>query len=200
MVVHHFQLTRAEYKMSPKKFAAAAVVVMIIMLLFLTFFHRHPTISADLESLDAAAVYSPAYGTIKKIATNGDYVHVIIFLSPLDIHRQYYPCDGKLAAREHDNNGKFYLAYELEKSSKNDKVITTLDTAHGRIIIKQIAGFLARCIVSYDTVGDTVRVGREMGMIEFGSRVDILLPRAGLDLRVDINQRVHGPDTMLGIY
>ena len=183
-----------------KKLVAALITVLICLLLFLSFFHRYPTIRADLDALDPAAIYAPAYGTIKQIREIDDYTHLIIFLSPLDIHRQYYPCDGMLAARTHDNSGKYYLAYELEKSSDNDKVITTLDTAHGRVVIKQIAGFLARCIVSYDSIGDKVRAGREMGMIEFGSRVDLLLPRAGLRLNVDVGQRVNGPDTIIGIY
>lgn len=183
-----------------KKLVAAFITVLICLLLFLSFFHRHPTIRADLDALNPAAIYSPAYGTIKQIREIDDYIHVIIFLSPLDIHRQYYPCDGTLVRRTHDNSGKYYLAYELEKSSDNDKVITTLDTAHGRVVIKQIAGFLARCIVSYDSIGDAVRAGREMGMIEFGSRVDLLLPRAGLRLHVGVGQRVNGPDTIIGIY
>lgn len=183
-----------------KKLVAALITALICLLLFLSFFHRYPTIRADLDALDPAAIYSPAYGTIKQIREIDDYVHLIIFLSPLDIHRQYYPCDGKLAARERDASGKYYLAYELEKSSDNDKVITTLDTTQGRVIIKQIAGFLARCIVSYDSIGDAVRAGREMGMIEFGSRVDLLLPLAGLRLHVDVGQRVNGPDTIIGAY
>jgi phosphatidylserine decarboxylase len=183
-----------------KKITAGLIVALICLLLFLSFFHRHPSIQVDLEELDPAAIYAPAYGTLKDIRAIDDYIHVIIFLSPLDIHRQYYPCDGTLTAREHDNSGKYYLAYELEKSSENDKVITTLDTAHGRIVIKQIAGFLARCIVSYDSVGDNIRAGREMGMIEFGSRVDLLLPRAGLELQAKIGQRLNGPDTVIGTY
>lgn len=186
--------------MLPKKVSAGIITVMIVVLLFLSFFHRHPTIKTNMDAIDPAAIYSPAYGILKDIRAVDDYVHLIIFLSPLDIHRQYYPCDGKLFAREHDNSGKYYLAYELEKSSDNDKVITTLDTAHGRVIIKQIAGFLARCIVSYDSIGDAVRAGREMGMIEFGSRVDLLLPRAGLRLHVGVGERVNGPDTIIGAY
>jgi len=186
--------------MLPKKFSAAIVIAMIFVLLFLSFFHRYPVIEINIDEMSPKAIHSPAYGTLKDIRVIDDYIHAIIFLSPLDIHRQYYPCDGTLTSRKHDSTGKYYLAYELEKSSENDKVITILDTAHGRIVIKQIAGFLARCIVSYDSVGDVIRAGREMGMIEFGSRVDLLLPRAGLELQVEIGQRLNGPDTVIGAY
>jgi phosphatidylserine decarboxylase len=177
---------------------------LIIFILFIIYFHRHPKII--IPSIDNYTILSPAYGTIKKIENKDNYTHVIIFLSPLDVHVQYYPIRGKVINQEHDMNGKFHLAFQLNKSDQNEKVITTIKPTINinNIIIQQIAGFVARristTIKNLQNNGIDIEPGNKLGMIHLGSRVDLILPSNNLQLLVKENQYVNGPYTQIGYY
>ncbi len=179
-------------------FTGAIIVCLILILILATgvaFFFRHPHIS-DIGR-HKSEIRSPAYGTIKRIERLDNDWHIIIFLSPFDIHRQYYPTPGIITAREHDKTGKFYLAFDLDKSSQNEKIITTMEMdAGGTLIMKQIAGWFARCVAAYNDIGSHVESGEPAGMIEFGSRVDVIFP-ARYKLVAEVGDYVHGPDTVL---
>lgn len=177
---------------------------LIILILFIIYFHRHPII--NIPNIDNYTILSPAYGTIKKIQTKDNYTHIIIFLSPLDVHVQYYPIRGKVIQQEHDMNGKFHLAFQLNKSDKNEKVITTIkpNININNIIVQQIAGFLVRristTIKNIKNTGNDIEPGHKLGMIHLGSRVDLLLPTYNLNILVKENQYVYGPYTQIGFY
>jgi phosphatidylserine decarboxylase len=164
---------------------------------FLLFFYRFP---AERVKSDANAVYSPAYGKIMKITNRPDNTtYIAIFLSPLDIHYQFFPVSGEVKSVEHDANGKFELAYELNKSNDNEKCIHVIENDRGEFTVYQIAGFLVRRISPYDAAGQKAVSGKCMGLIEFGSRVDIIIPqRDQFKLNVKEGDVVNGLDTVLG--
>jgi len=102
-------------------------------------------------------------------------VRVSIFMNVFDCHVNRYPADGTVSYR-HYNSGEFGHAGVEKASLKNEQASIGLVTSHGRILIRQIAGLVARRIVTDHMVGTTVRQAQRMGMIRFGSRVDLFLP------------------------
>jgi phosphatidylserine decarboxylase len=172
----------------------------IILVLFILWFHRHPLNTRVFSNDDV--IYSPAYGKIMKIQyLQGNKLHIAIYLSPKDIHRQYIPIDGTIIDKIYDRTGKFALAYNVNKSALNEKYITVLKSKYGNIEIYQIAGKLVRRISNYMKVGQTVTTGEEIGIIHFGSRVDIILPNISLfKLLVKEGEYMCGMDSKLGYY
>lgn len=165
------------------------VVICIIILLFLIYFYRNP---ASRTGWADNIVVAPSYGTVCKIGYNPSYlgeektderIHICIFLSPLDVHQQYYPMNGFVTNRVYDDTGTFALAYKLEKSDENEKKLHFINTKFGEVIVTQIAGVLPRRIVSDYGTGPC-EAGQRLGMIKFGSRVDISLPSEGLELDI----------------
>ena len=149
------------------------IVCLIVGALF--FFYRFPK---ERTHSEADKVYSPAYGRIMKITKQEDgTLYIAIFLSPLDIHYQFFPVSGYVKQVDYDHTGKFELAYELNKSNANEKCIHVINNEYGDFTIYQIAGFLVRRISPYDKVGQTAVSGKCMGLIHFGSRVDIIIPQ-----------------------
>lgn len=177
--------------------------VSLSVFVFLLFFYRYPLVS-NPYSISNNVILSPAYGTIKKIVNDGKNITIIIFLSPLDVHVQYYPTNGNVINQIHDLNGNFELAYKINKSSQNEKVITVIKplmNIGGNIMIKQIAGFCVRRITTtLKYIGEYVNVGQKMGMIKFGSRVDITVPADNFKLYVTEGDTVKGFNTIVGIY
>lgn len=100
---------------------------------------------------------------------------VSIFMNVLDCHVNRYPCDGAVAYRRY-NPGKFGHAAAEKSSLSNEQASIGLDTPHGKVLIRQIAGLVARRIVTDHEVGTVVHQGQRLGMIRFGSRVDLFLP------------------------
>jgi phosphatidylserine decarboxylase len=105
---------------------------------------------------------------------------VSIFMNVFNVHVNRYPADG-VVKYLHYNKGKFFNASSDKSSLENEQQSVGLETAHGKILVRQIAGLIARRIVTYSKLGETVRQGDRMGMIRFGSRVDVFLP---LDARI----------------
>lgn len=170
-----------------------AVVVCIIVLLFLLYFYRNPPSETGWAD---NVIVAPSYGTVSKIGekstsyhskfldgANNAYTYVCIFLSPIDVHQQYYPINGHVINRVYDDTGKFKLAYELDKSDENEKKLHFINTSHGIVTVTQIAGVLPRRIVSDYELGPC-EAGQRFGMIKFGSRVDLALPSEGLTLTI----------------
>lgn len=172
------------------------LVILVNTVLILIYFYRSPVIKQQVYKNNC--VYSPAYGTIHHIIKTSKYTYILIYLSMFDIHRQFYPINGVLVHRYYDNNGRFNLAYEFEKSSKNEKVVSIIRNTYGQLIkVTQIAGKFVRRITSDSKkIGDKVYIGHEMGFIHFGSRVDIQLP-LNYDIKVNVGDYVNGPDTLI---
>jgi len=172
------------------------IVINIVILILLIIFYRKPVIERQIY--EPNTVYGPCYGTVTHIIKTPTMHYITIFLSITDIHSQYYPINGKLVNRQYDMNGKFALAFEFEKASHNEKAIHTFETKDDEIIrLTQIAGTFARRI-TYDNkkIGDMIEVGSRLGMIHFGSRIDLELPLNYI-LHVKVGDKIKGPDTII---
>ena len=180
------------------------IYLMLVILLCLIYFYREPMINTLNVYMNDTVVLAPAYGVVKKIVYDDNTIHIIIILSVNDIHTQYYPIRGHIKSIEHDPSGKYALAYKLNKSSMNEKNITTIvpkTDIGGDVIIIQIAGCFVRRISNVKkTKGSKVEPAEKLGMIKFGSRVDLIIPRKQFDLKIKEGQYMHGPDTVIGAY
>lgn len=161
--------------------------LMFVFLAFTIFFFRDP------EREIGKNIVSPADGKvikIKKIKDSdvGDSIKVSIFMSVFDVHVNRMPMDGKILKIERVE-GKFFPAYS-EESEKNEKNIILAETKIGEIKIIQIAGIFARRIVCYAKEGKNIAKGERIGMIKFGSRVDLILPKDKVRLRIRVNDKL----------
>ena len=115
---------------------------------------------------------------------------VSIFMSPINVHVNRNPVSGKvIVSRYHP--GKYLAAWNPKSSTENERTTVVYQHAKGNIMIRQVAGALARRIVNYLKEGDEVKRGHEMGFIKFGSRVDIYLP-LNAEILVTMDQVVSG--------
>jgi phosphatidylserine decarboxylase len=138
-------------------------------------------------------VLSPADGVVQSIDPWPDgRTRVSIFMGPLDVHVNRAPCAGTVTSIEHVPGG--YVPAFDKDSERNERVVWHLDTGLGDLEFAQIAGTVARRIVPYANAGEAVRQGERIGLIRFGSRVDIYLP-AGLTPAVTIGQRTRAART-----
>jgi phosphatidylserine decarboxylase len=122
---------------------------------------------------------------------------VSIFMSPFNVHVNWYPFDGDIKYSKY-HPGRFLIAHHPKSSELNECTSVVLEGKPGdNVLIRQVAGFLARRIICYSKAGDTVKQGEEMGIIRFGSRVDFFLP---LDTKIDvkIGQKVVAQKTVIG--
>ena len=106
---------------------------------------------------------------------NGKAKQISIFMSPLDVHVNRIPIDGKLEYLKY-HKGEFVAAFEDKASENNERCEFGIQSKYGKILFTQVAGFLARRIVYEIKPGDTVKIGERFGMIKFGSRVDVVVP------------------------
>lgn len=173
----------------------AVTVASVIFFLLVVWFFRDPV---RKFSPDASAIISPADGEIVIIqdVTESEYFHdkriqVSIFMSPLNVHINRYPVDGLVKYYKY-HPGKYIVAWHPKSSELNERSTVVISDNSGReILVRQIAGAVARRIVTYAREGNDVRQGGELGFIKFGSRVDIFLP-PGTEVRVKVGQKVKG--------
>jgi phosphatidylserine decarboxylase len=148
-------------------------------------------------------VLCPADGKVVVIekTTEGECFHderiqLSIFMSPLNVHVNRYPVGGKVSYFKY-HPGKYLVAWHPKSSTDNERTTVVVDNPdHGEILIRQIAGAVARRIVCYSKVGEIVEQGSEMGFIKFGSRVDVFLP-VDAEINVKLGQKVIGGVTVL---
>nr|NIQ27533.1 phosphatidylserine decarboxylase family protein [Gammaproteobacteria bacterium] len=126
---------------------------------------------------------------------HGQALRISIFLSLFDVHVNRYPVSGAVELREYEP-GRFEPAWRSSASASNERSSTGIHTVRFPVLVRQIAGLAAKRIVTYAQVGDHVRQGERMGLIRFGSRVDVYLPAtANVDVRV--GKRAVGGVTIL---
>lgn len=126
---------------------------------------------------------------------NDRRIQVSIFMSPANVHQNRNPVSGEVVYNQY-HKGKYLVAWDPKSSTENERHSVVLRNPHGDILVKQIAGALARRIVNYLSVGQQVEQSAEYGFIKFGSRVDVLLP-IGTEVQVKLNQVVQGGVTIL---
>lgn len=179
---------------------AVYVIAIFVSALIVRFFripiHRKTTIMEN-------AVISPADGEIaaNEIVMEDEYFHeerrqISIFMSIYNVHINFFPFDGEVTYYKY-HPGKFLVAFKPKSSTENEHNSIVIRDAQGReVLVRQIAGFVARRIVCDLEPGDASIVGEEFGMIRFGSRVDVFLP-VDAEVNVHIGQKVRGKSSVL---
>jgi phosphatidylserine decarboxylase len=175
-----------------------AAVVGVVALTCLGFFRdpeRTPPAGPGL-------VLAPADGRVMRIDEVEDpwvgrAMRASIFLSPLDVHVNRSPVAGLVDSVRYEA-GRFMAAYRDEASELNERCTIALEGDATRIGVKQIAGVLARRIVCRVRTGDKLAAGERFGLIRFGSRTDLVVPRS-TEMRVKIGDRVRGGETVMGV-
>jgi phosphatidylserine decarboxylase len=167
-----------------------------ILAAFTCFFFRNP----DRRIPEGAnLVVSPADGKVVKISRMDDGQQTIsIFLSIFNVHVTRSPISGKLEQLEY-KRGKFRAAFEEEASRVNEQNILTIAGQDIRIVVRQIAGLIARRVVCWKKQGYRLQRGELFGLIRFGSRVDVVLPPQ-VRVLVSVGNKVQGGSSVLGEY
>ena len=181
-----------------KWFYGITSVTIIIFLLVLNFF-RSPFRRFPFDS--EGLVIAPADGTIVAIeeVMENEILHkeclqISIFMSVFNVHANWFPVNGEVLEVSHQN-GRFMAAYLPKSSTENERSAVVMRTKTGAIVMaRQIAGAMARRIVTYAKPGDKCHVDEQMGFIKFGSRVDVYLP-VGSEVLVEMDQKVTGNQT-----
>ena len=163
-------------------------VMLVVAAIVIRFFRVPYRIINKVEN----GVLAPADGTIVSVGPAFEYeyfkderIKVSIFMSINNVHVNSYPIDGNIEYIAY-HPGKYLLAKRPKSSVDNEhNTIVVSKNEHEKVLFRQIAGFVARRIISYPEVGDTVAQGDEVGMIKFGSRVDVFLP---LDTQVVVKK------------
>jgi phosphatidylserine decarboxylase len=148
------------------------------------------------------ALVAPADGKVMAVVPVDDdwvgpAVRLSIFLSPLDVHVNRAPMAGVVRDVE-CVRGRFLAAYRHEASDVNERCTLHLEGDQGRVAVRQIAGVLARRIVCRVKAGDKLEAGQRFGLIRFGSRTDLIVPR-GTDVRAEVGDRVRGGETIMAV-
>jgi phosphatidylserine decarboxylase len=174
-------------------------VLTLGLLLFLVSFFRIP--NRKLTIVDGVVV-APADGKVVVIeeTTDVEYfkdkrLQVSIFMSPANVHVNRNPIDGEVVYNQY-HKGKYLVAWHPKSSTDNERHSVVIRKGNTEILVKQIAGALAKRIINYLQVGQKVKQAEEMGFIKFGSRVDLLLP-IGTRINVELNQAVQGGVTVI---
>lgn len=174
------------------------IVALICFLLFafVCFFFRNP---AREIPQGKNLIVSPADGKVVKIAQSPDGTRTIsIFLNIFNVHVNRSPIAGSLEALEY-KRGKFKVAFDEEASRVNEQNILTIAGPDCRVVVRQIAGLIARRVICWKKTGNGLERGELIGLIRFGSRVDVTLPER-VHILVNIGDRVRGGCSVLGDY
>ncbi|MBN2755828.1 MAG: phosphatidylserine decarboxylase family protein [Bacteroidales bacterium] len=167
---------------------------------FFIMFFRYPDRTAKVVGNQ---IVSPADGevvviekTIEEEYFKDERIQVSIFMSPLNVHVNWYPVSGIVKLFKY-HPGKFLVAWHPKSSKLNERTTVVLKMDNGtEILVRQIAGAMARRIVTYSKENDKAEIGKEFGFIKFGSRLDVFLP-IGTDIKVNLKQLVKGAETVI---
>ena len=174
----------------------------LALFLFLISFFRVPNRKL---TVDEHVIVCPADGkvVVMEEITDEEYfkdkrIQVSVFMSPANVHQNRNPVSGEVVYNKY-HKGKYLVAWHPKSSTENERHSVVIRNERGEILVKQIAGALAKRIVNYLVVGEKVEQSAEMGFIKFGSRVDVLLP-PGTKLNIKLNQVVKGGVTVLATW
>lgn len=177
----------------------AVFVITLFLLLFLISFFRVPNRTLTVSD---GQIIAPADGKVVVIeeAVDDEYfktkrLQVSIFMSPANVHVNRCPLSGQVVYNQY-HKGKYLVAWHPKSSTENERHSVVIRKGSVEVLVKQIAGALAKRIVNYLEVGEEVEQNEEMGFIKFGSRVDLLLP-VGTKVNVQLNQAVKGGVTVI---
>lgn len=192
-------LAAAAFVFLPTAVAWGVAVAAALCCLFVARFFREPT--RPLLQSDGA-VYAPADGrvVITEPVEVAEYLgerrmQVSIFMSIWNVHVNWYPVGGGVAYYKY-HPGKYLVAWHPKSSELNERTTTVVDTGHEKVLFRQIAGAVARRIVSYARAGERVAQNTQCGFIKFGSRVDLFLP-LDAEILVQKGQKTVGSQTIV---
>ena len=184
----------ASYTESQSIFLTCAVLgsVQMIFALFCVFFFRDPKIKVTQGE---GIILSPCNGTVMEVAEEGDEKIVRVFLSVFSVHLQRSPVSGTVVETAH-KDGKFLAAWDTRAQAENEQNVITIQGEDGAYKVRQIAGFVARRCVSWVKPGDVLKAGDKIGMIKFGSQVDLHLPKTSA-IRVKSGEKTKAGVTIM---
>ncbi|OFX44996.1 MAG: phosphatidylserine decarboxylase, partial [Bacteroidetes bacterium GWA2_30_7] len=173
----------------------------LALLFIVIYFFRSPV---RIVQPDENIVLSPADGKVVAVEKvfldefiNEERIQVSIFMSPFNVHVNWIPLSGTIKYFMY-HCGNYLVAWHPKSSCDNERTSTVIESKNGKtLMIRQIAGALARRIVTYTKIQESVIQGQELGFIKFGSRVDVFFP-INSKINVSINQKVKGNITILG--
>ena len=184
-------------------------VILEVLLLFMLFifiitlnFFRIPKRSFERKE---GIIYAPCDGKVvvieetkEKEYFNDNRIQVSVFMSPLNVHNNLYPISGDIMYKKY-HPGKFLFAWNPKASTDNERSTIVIKNNNISILCRQIAGALARRIVTYSKIKETYNCSDELGFIKFGSRVDLFFP-IGTKINVELDQVVKGNKTVIANY
>jgi phosphatidylserine decarboxylase len=174
----------------------AIAVVLVFLALFVFYFFRNPDRKIPMEP---GVVVSPADGRVVVVKDEENAgrpgKRVSIFLAIWNVHVNRSPAAGTITKLEY-KPGKFMAAWAESASLENEQNVFTLSSEYGEIVFKQIAGWMARRVVSWKKSGDAVGRGELVGLVRFGSRVDLWLPE-GAEIAVKVGDNVKGGSSVI---
>jgi phosphatidylserine decarboxylase len=175
------------YYLHPIAGLIIGVGLFILLILVLQFF-RNPV--RNIPVLDDNIIYAPADGKIVVIEETEETefykdkrIQISIFMSPLNVHVNRYPFSGQVKYYKY-HPGQYLVAWHPKSSTENERTTMVLEKGKNSILVRQIAGAVARRIISYAKKGLQGKQGEDFGFIRFGSRVDLFLP---LDAKIEVN-------------
>ncbi|MDR2018134.1 MAG: phosphatidylserine decarboxylase family protein [Syntrophobacterales bacterium] len=170
-----------------------------LFVMFSVFFFRNPKrVTVD----EAGTIISPADGKVVEVRDvfDSEFLgekrkRIGIFMSPVDVHVNRAPASGRVSTVRH-RSGEFAMAFKQDVDQVNERNYILIGSGSDAVLMVQIAGFLARRITCYVKGGDEVKKGQPVGIISFGSRVDVYLPKE-YEPMVDLQERVRAGVTIL---
>lgn len=179
--------------------AISLIALLLVNFGFICWFFRQPQ---RPHHRDDSIVYSPADGkivvverTVEREYFGDERIQVSVFMSVTNVHVNWYPVGGTVKYFKY-HPGRFLVAWHPKSSELNERTTTVVDTGRHQVLFRQIAGYVARRIVSYAFEGRQVVQNEKCGFIKFGSRVDVLLP-PDAEILVEMGQKVTGSQTPL---
>lgn len=178
------------------------LIALLLVFLWIVKFFRSPKRTIFI---DEAKVLCPADGKIVAIEEvyeneflNEKVMQVSVFMSPNNVHVNWAPVSGRVSYMKY-HPGKYLVAWHPKSSTENERTTVVIESESGKnILLRQIAGAMARRIVCYAHEGNLIRQGDEFGFIKFGSRVDIFLP-LDAKIQVKLNDKVKGKLSVIAV-
>lgn len=168
------------------------VVIAAFLALFMAYFFRDPH---RIISEETNIIVSPADGRVTRVEENENGKFISIFLSPVDVHINRSPIAGKITKVEYIT-GKKMPATSDQASIINERNALTIKGEKVTVVCTQIAGIVARRIVCWKNLGDSLALGERFGLIKFSSRTDLQMP-FNVDVLVKVDDRVKGGETII---
>ena len=183
---------------TPSGFMLFFAFFLVIFWFFVAAFFREPR---RVQIHDDELIFSPCDGRVvvtevvhEKEHIDCEMMQISIFMSVTNVHMNWFPVGGEVEYTKH-HHGRFLVAWHPKSSTENERATTVIKLKDGRrVLMRQIAGFVARRIVTYAKPGKRVKQNDRLGFIKFGSRVDILIPKDS-ELYVEIGDPVIGSQT-----